>query len=89
MGKRLGFLRMDDGTLPAFAWPGGYPMVYLDGQNNTLCPKCANISDHDPWPEYRPVAHFIHYEGSSCYCDQCGKEMESAYGDPDEEVDDG
>ena len=28
--------------LPAYAWPGGYPMVYTDEYNGTLCPDCAS-----------------------------------------------
>lgn len=30
--------------LATYAWPGGYPIFYLDGENNCLCPKCANES---------------------------------------------
>lgn len=28
-----------------FAWPGGYPVFYLDGHNDTLCAKCARESE--------------------------------------------
>jgi hypothetical protein len=29
------------GSLDAYAWPGGYPVYYLDKNNDVLCPKCA------------------------------------------------
>ena len=32
----------DGGELPAYAWPGGYQIVYIAGDGETLCPKCAN-----------------------------------------------
>lgn len=28
----------ETGKLPAYAWPGGYPIVYLDAENSWLCP---------------------------------------------------
>lgn len=34
--------RNDDGTLPAFAWPGGYPIYYLFADGEVCCPDCAN-----------------------------------------------
>ena len=34
--------RLEDGKLPSYAWPGGYPIYYLDGSNCILCPDCAN-----------------------------------------------
>lgn len=35
--------RGDDGKLTAFAWPGGYEVVYYHHDGETLCHKCANI----------------------------------------------
>jgi hypothetical protein len=75
------------GELPAHTWPGGYPILYLDGENNVLCAKCATKShnDSDEFPKSKPVAFYIHYEGTPDSCDQCGIETESAYGDSTEE----
>lgn len=71
--------RNDDGTLPAHAWPGCYPLAYLTESGLTVCPTCANDSDtSDP-----VVAQFVRWEGSVEPCDDCGRDMESAYGDPD------
>lgn len=37
----------DSGELPTYAWPGGYNLYYLDAENSTLCPKCANEQEKD------------------------------------------
>ena len=34
--------RETDGSLPFYAWPGGYPVLYLMEDGETLCPACAN-----------------------------------------------
>ena len=34
-----GLLR--DGTLPRWAWPGGYPIGYVTGDGDTLCAACG------------------------------------------------
>ena len=68
----------DDGKLPNYAWPGGYPIFYVDKENNILCPECANKGD-----EYSfPIVDFdINYEDKTLYCDDCSRHIESAYGD--------
>jgi hypothetical protein len=80
-----------DGTLPAYAWPGGYQMYYFTEQNLTICPKCANDTDtSDP-----VVDGDVYWEGPALVCEdgsKCGSMVngtwgpgmiESAYGDPD------
>lgn len=83
--------RDEDGTLPAYAWPGGYPVLYLCADNGILCPACANGQNGseasesiDAPADWRLVAHSIHWEGPAEICEHCGAEIESAYGDPDE-----
>jgi hypothetical protein len=74
--------RDENGKLPAFAWPGGYPIYYLDGENSVLCPTCANDSDSEnEIPQFRPVAADINWEDSSLYCDHCNQRIESAFGE--------
>lgn len=86
--------RDENGKLPAYAWPGGYPIFYLTADNGILCPDCANggngslASEHlDPEcpddNQWRLVACDVHYEGGSLECDHCGAEIQSAYGDPE------
>ena len=56
-------------ALDTYAWPGGYPIYYLTGDNATICPKCANrveneyrlelLGDMCNWcidPEYDPMS---------------------------------
>jgi hypothetical protein len=79
--------RLVNGSLPAFAWPGGYPVFYLDSENSVLCADCATKSADDPdeIPQFKPIAYDIHWEGDSLFCEQCSVEIESAYGDPEED----
>ena len=75
-------MRLENGQLPAYAFPGGYPLFYLDKENNVLCQKCANENDEFAAPL---VAADINYENAQLYCDQCSKRIESAYADDDAE----
>lgn len=79
--------RDSDGKLSAWAWPGGYPIYYLDGHNSVLCPTCADRADKDPdeLPQFKPVGAGVHWEGPVMYCEGCNAGIESAYGDPEEE----
>jgi hypothetical protein len=86
--------------LEPFAWPGGYPVMYLatdawrndDGtlepnrhsSENVCCAKCAR--DTENWPDLIIVAQYAHYEGPAEYCEYCNGFTESAYGDPEKEV---
>lgn len=75
------------GKLSAYAWPGGYPILYHTKDGCVLCSLCADLSDRnkDEFPGFKPVEYFIHYEGPSEFCGECGKEVPSAYGDPEAE----
>jgi hypothetical protein len=71
--------RNEDGTLPAYTWPGCYPIVYLTESGLTICPTCAGESDTSD-----PVAGSgVHWEGEPLQCEDCGKDIESAYGIPE------
>ena len=67
------------GKLLSFAFPGGYPLFYLDGENSTLCPECANNALHDEVEDFRPVAVAMNCEDLALFCDQCSKLIEAAY----------
>lgn len=73
--------------LPAYAWPGGYPILYMTPDNNILCAACATKAYLDPeeFESFKPYTFFINYEGPIIYCEECNEEQESAYGDPSEE----
>lgn len=68
------------GELPAYAWPGGYPIVYFCRDGEEICPTCANSGDEN----LEIVGYDVFYEGAPMVC-ACGAEVESAYGDPEEE----
>ncbi len=78
---------VSESTLMSYAWPGGYPILYLDASNSTLCPECASKELQSDLPAFQPIAWFIHEEGPVIYCEDCNAPIESAYGDPEESDD--
>jgi hypothetical protein len=88
MNKQDTLPRDTDGRLSVCAWPGGYPLFYLDGQNSTLCPDCARKSDEDPDEVrgFKPVACDANWEDPGLFCDNCSTRIESAYAEDDVEI---
>lgn len=75
-------MRSEDGQLPAYAFPGGYPLFYVNKKNNILCPKCANENDEI----FAPIVDAgVNYEDAQLYCDQCSERIESAYAEDEAE----
>ena len=86
-------LEVNRQPLPAYAWPGGYPMYYAFSDGGCICPTCTNenIEEIDAAirGENRPHssgcggwaidAADVNYEDSELVCDHCGKTIESAY----------
>ena len=77
--------RDSNGKLPAFAWPGGYPLYYLTKDNCVLCAMCATASLNDDIPSFRACAYGVHWEGEAMHCEDCNAEIESAYGPVEED----
>lgn len=76
-----------NGPLPAFTFPGAYPLRYITERGDELCADCATLmTDYDPLPNCAwddPIAAVdVYWEGPNSYCDSCGKPIASAYGDP-------
>jgi hypothetical protein len=72
------------GELIAHVWPGGYPVVYVDPEDDGegLCAETVRgMIEAGEWPDGRSVDSFTHYEGDPFEC-TCGKMIESAYGNP-------
>lgn len=69
--------------LDAFAFPGGYPLFYLDSTGATLCPACAVRALADSDASRRPADADVNYENDALTCDDCSTRIESAYGTPD------
>jgi hypothetical protein len=72
-------------SLPSFSSIGSYTLVYYTEGWDCLCAECATtelinwMHGHDSNPPY----HYDTYdEGPPVHCEECGKEMESSYGDP-------
>lgn len=66
----------EDGKLPAFAWPGGYPLFYVTEQNTILCPEHASVeSDYN---DELISAVDVNWEDPELYCEH-GERIESAY----------
>lgn len=78
-----------DGNLITHVWPGGYPVVYVDPEDESegLCWRTVReMIAAGEWPDGRPVSSYTHYEGAPVEC-SCGKMIDSAYGDPDDQDD--
>ncbi len=79
--------RNDDGTLAAYAWPGGYPLYYITKDGGVLCPADANMADREGLTnderdeQWYILSADIHWEGEPLYCDHCGERIPSAYMD--------
>lgn len=71
--------QLNGGELPAHAFPGGYPMFYIDTDNNVLCPTCANKALKDPEDYGLVYAYSINYEDGHLHCDTCSGIIEAAY----------
>lgn len=74
-----------DGKLPAYVWPGGYPMEYITRDGLVICPACANGDGPDATfldESLDPVVQGeVYWEGEPFPCDDCGKLIDSAYGE--------
>ena len=77
-----------------YAWPGGYQMLAVMSDGESLCCKCARA-------EYRSISRAtrdrsrdgwacegiqIHWEGAPEVCAHCGDSIPSAYGDDSAEA---
>ena len=60
---------------------GAYPLIFVTDNGDCLCNVCAKKVFLD---ERTDVTSDIYYEGPIMYCDECNREIESAYGDPGE-----
>jgi hypothetical protein len=86
-------MQVNRDELPAYAWPGGYPILYVFADGGACCPACANrnIADIDSANrgEGRRNSHGgwalggwdVNYEDADLHCDHCGKPIDAAYAD--------
>lgn len=82
-----------DGTVSAYAWPGGYPLYYIAKDGGTMCPTCVNkeiklIVDetiNDDGKQWQLVGREVNWEDANLTCDNCDKRIPSAYAEDDAE----
>jgi hypothetical protein len=90
VAAKLDEIRQSDGSLPAYAWPGGYTIVYVMGDGAVCCADCASgkngseASPHAIDAAWRVVGYQTHDEGPDEHCIHCNTVLASSYGDPDE-----
>jgi hypothetical protein len=83
----MDIIRNNDGTLPAYGWPGGYPIFYVTADGGVLCPECGNgrngseASENTDDAQWRLVGGDVHWEGEPLQCEHCNASIESAYGE--------
>jgi len=71
--------RDSEGKLPKFTSMGCYPILYLTGRSDVLCPDCANEYEAGSDDPEAPQVFDINWEDPDLYCDECSQRIESAY----------
>lgn len=74
---------------PSYAWPGGYEIHYITADGGVLCHECANKELERTLDagdcQFHIIGQEIHWEGQPLTCDHCNRDIESCYGDPEEQ----
>ena len=81
---------IDAAVAAPYAWPGGYPTLYVMRDGGTICAQCAQDNKalikeamldgyDDQWVIDAQEIVFENTEG--LYCDNCDAIHEAAYGD--------
>lgn len=87
----MSFPKNPDGKYPAYAWPGGYPLLYICADGGVLCSACANglngslASSEADENQWRIEGSEIYLEGDPEPCTHCGVVIHPAYEDEEEE----
>ena len=77
-----------------YAWPGGYPCALRMGDGGVLDARSARenyrliltaLRQRGTNLQWEPYQVFIHWEGPPLICAHSGREIESAYGEAEEE----
>jgi hypothetical protein len=72
-----------------YAWPGGYPLFFIANEGEALCFDCVRENLREVLSAitqgtnggWKIVGVGVNYEDNACFCDHCGEQIESAYGD--------
>jgi hypothetical protein len=75
-----------DGHVEHTAWPGGYPLFYLMGDGETMCPTCveSNLEQIGRAEEFSDgswsaMAVDVNWEDPAMFCCHCDERIPSAY----------
>lgn len=79
-----------------YAWPGGYPLFLITSDGAALCVECGRKEFRliaDAWARCDGNGWFVqaadvNWEDGDLYCDHCSKQIESAYGEDEDEFED-
>ena len=66
-------MKNNGGLFISRAFPGNYPVFYIDAENDVTCADCANKSDY----VFEIVHADINYEIPDLYCNNCNERIES------------
>lgn len=89
--RHLGVLPVNRDPLPAFAWPGGYPLYYGFRDGGVICPDCVNknVADidaanrgerrHNSHGGWAVDAVDTNWEDDDLHCDHCHAKIPCAY----------
>ena len=74
-----------------YAWPGGYPIVYVTDDGGCLCPNCVQdnleeIGTTHKGSGWNVVGMDANWEDPSLFCDHCGNRIKSAYAEDEAAV---
>lgn len=62
---------------------GCYPIFYFTRDGDVICPECADTLTEDGETLFDLD---VNWEDETLYCDNCGTQVESAYGDDGEDT---
>ncbi len=68
-----------------YSWPGGYSLLALMDDGESLCHACLQEPDVHEGGEpdgWRFEAIYVHWEGEPEICAHCNADLPSEYGDP-------
>jgi hypothetical protein len=78
--------------LPRYTSIGAYSIVYFAGDGAEICDDCANGENGSEFRnpdedslDWTLIGADVYWEGPVIHCAHCNGEIESAYGDPDQE----
>lgn len=89
--RNITMLRVREFIRQPYAWPGGYPLILVMHDGETLCATCAranyrqisNATRHHLFDGWRVDCIDTHLEGEALGCAHCDHQTPSAYGPED------